>query len=149
MSCLGVPGALTVFQFLPVALTAQTSLKKGRNKTQERCPVAVRLDCVGRCGAGSTLTAHYHPSAPVVGAAAADVLYSSPPTGYRSADSWSACVCNSVCVCVSVMEQRTDGGGSHSTFHTAAADSFTPAVWRCLISSCHGSLCKDCTLVRI
>lgn len=41
-------------------------------------------------GAGSTLTAHNHPSVPVVAAAAAEALHSSLLAGYRSAD-LSAC----------------------------------------------------------
>lgn len=38
-------------------------------------------------GAGSTLTAHNHPSVPVMAAAVAEALHSSLLAGYRSADS--------------------------------------------------------------
>lgn len=63
--------------------------KKEENKTTGTSPVATCLEYISHCGAGSTLTAHYHPSVPVVAATVADGLYSSPLAGYRSTDSLS------------------------------------------------------------
>lgn len=80
----------TLSEFLPIALPTQTSLKKKEeNKRTGTSPVATCLEYVSHCGAGSTLMAHNHPSVPVVAAAVAEALYSSPLAGYRSADSLS------------------------------------------------------------
>lgn len=62
--------------------------EKEENKTRGILPHC-HLPWVCHCGAGSILTAHYHPSVPVVAAMVADALYSSPLAGYRSADSQS------------------------------------------------------------
>lgn len=132
----------TLSEFLPVVLPTQTSLKKKEeNKRTGTSPVATCLEYVSHCGAGSTLTAHNHPSVPVVAAAVAEALYSSPLAGYRSADSLS---CGRVGGQRGLGEgarrwNRPDGGGEH-----AAVDTFAPAAQRRLISSHHSSFgeCK-------
>lgn len=60
----------------------KTSAKRNKYKTGALSSPAC-LECVSHCGAGSTLTSHYHPSGPAVAATQAGALYSSTTGRFR------------------------------------------------------------------
>lgn len=113
--------------------------QKGERNKRGILSIAARLDYVGHLGTGSTLTVHYHPFALVVAATAADALYSSQQTGYRSADSQSCGRGGEVCE-----GEASDGAQDAAGWMREAAHGLSNHSNRqfhpCLIPSCNSSL---------
>lgn len=138
----GAPGALTVFQFLPMALAAQTSQRereiKRRNIAHCRSPWLCQ-----------PLWRRKHFNSPLSSICACGGSHGCRRPLFITTDRlqicwfaelWEGAGCVSASLWWSGRWSRTDGGGNHSAFPTAAVDSFTPAAWRCLMSSFHSSL---------
>lgn len=110
-----------------------------RKKSTDLLPISICLHCVGHCGAGSTLPAHYHVSAPVVAATAAapsihhcrqfkDLLIRGA-RGRQCGGEES--------VRVSFRWKRPDHECNHRAFASSTADSFIPQSWRYMTYCCH------------
>lgn len=141
---LGTPGARTVLQLLPMALAAQPPFKQTTEIKRNIGHCSLPWEC-------RQLWRRKHFNSPLSSICACGGSYGCRRPLFITTDRlqicwfverWEEAGCVKVSLRWSARWNRPDSGGNHSAFPTAAIDSFTHSVWRCLISPYHSSLGK-------